>query len=326
MFAEKLKRYTQEQILHLGIANTMAEIRNEFWIPRLRCKVKKAINTCNTCKVFSAKSYGPTRTAAMPAFRTESGKPFQTTGVDFAGPLNYKLSKKELGKCYVLIFTCATTRAVHLEMTRIGTKLNAFITRRTRPKLIISDNAQTFKATASWIKEIRKSEQLQNYLAKQEIRWQFNLSKSPWWGGMYERLLKDVKKTLYKTLGRTHLTFEQLETVIVDIEKHLNNRPLTYVESGEGEDRVLTPNTIMWGQNSYTFEDDDEEDLDKISKRLNKTKQHAWKRWRDEYVHSLMECHRVNRKTPAVPEIGEIVPREWKKAKVVRYVKAKTAW
>ena len=71
MFAEKLICYTHEQILHFGIANTMAEIRNEFWIPGLRCKVKKTINTCNTCKVFSAKPYGPTRTAAMPAFRTE---------------------------------------------------------------------------------------------------------------------------------------------------------------------------------------------------------------------------------------------------------------
>ena len=338
MFVEKLVRYAHEQVLHLGIANTMAEIRNEFWVPKLRSKVKKIINTCNTCKVFRAKPYGPTPTAVMPTFRTEGGKPFQTTGVDFAGPLNYKLSKKELSKCYVLIFTCATTRAVHLEMTKtqkaeeFKKKLNAFIVRRTRPKLIISDNAQVFKATASWIKEIRRSEQLQDYLAKQEIRWQFNLSKSPWWGGMYERLLKDVKKTLYKTLGRTHLTFEQLEAVIVDIEKHLNNRPLTYVESGEGEDRVLTPNTIMWGQNSYTLEDDEtEEDLEKISKRLNKAKQHAWKRWRDEYVHSLMECHRVNRKTPAVPEIGEIVlivgdeknRGEWKKAKVVRYVQGK---
>ena len=91
MFAEKLIQYTHEQILHLGIANTMTEKRNEFWIPRLRCKVKKANNTCNTCKVFSAKPYGPTRTCAMLAFRTESGKPFQTTSVDFAGPLNYKL-------------------------------------------------------------------------------------------------------------------------------------------------------------------------------------------------------------------------------------------
>ena len=69
-------------------------------------------------------------------------------------------------------------------------------------------------------------------------------------GGMYERLLKDVKKTLYKTLGKSNMTFEQLEGVIVDIERLLNNRPLTYVGTGEGDEQVLTPNTIMWGQNS----------------------------------------------------------------------------
>ena len=81
MFVEKLVRYTHEQILHLGIANTMAEVRNEFWGPRLRSKVKKIINACNTCKIFRAKPYGPTPTAVMSTFRTESGKPFQTTGV-----------------------------------------------------------------------------------------------------------------------------------------------------------------------------------------------------------------------------------------------------
>ena len=75
----------------------------------------------------------------------------------------------------------------------------------------------------------------------------------------------------------------------------------------------------------------DEEDFDKISKRLNKARHYTWKWWRDEYVHSLIECPRVNRKTPAVPEIGKIVlivgdekhRGEWKNAKVVRYVQSK---
>ena len=58
---------------------------------------------------------------------------------------------------------------------------------------------------------------MQDFLAMQEITWRFNLAKSPWWGGMYERLIKDIKKTLYKTLGKTHLTFEQLEVVIMDM-------------------------------------------------------------------------------------------------------------
>ena len=83
--------------------------------------------------------------------------------------------------------------------------------------MIISDNAATFKATATWIQKIRKSERLQDFFARQEIRWQFNLAKSPCWGGMYERLIREVKKTLYKTLETTHLAFEQLEAVVIDI-------------------------------------------------------------------------------------------------------------
>ena len=71
---------------------------------------------------------------------------------------------------------------------------------------------------------------------------------------MYERLIKDVKKTLHKTLGRTHLTFEQLEAVLIDVEKNLNNRPLSYFYSNGGEEQVLTPNILVWGQNAHSFE------------------------------------------------------------------------
>ena len=45
---------------------------------------------------------------------------------------------------------------------------------------MISDNAQVFKSTANWIQNIRKSEKLQDFLAKQEITQRFNLAKSPW--------------------------------------------------------------------------------------------------------------------------------------------------
>ena len=54
-------------------------------------------------------------------------------------------------------------------------------------RIIISDNAKVFKATADWIKTVRKSEKLQNYVARENIRWQFNLATSPLWGGIYER-------------------------------------------------------------------------------------------------------------------------------------------
>ena len=270
----------------MGVANTMAAIRKKWWIPRLRSLVKKQIRECNVCKVFASSPYGATATAPLPEFRTEASRLFQHTGVDFAGPLRYKINKKEGGKAYVLLFTCATSRAVHLELevTRSQTaeefqrKLNAFIT---RPERIVSDNAATFRATADWIKKIRRSERLQDFLADQEITWQFNLSKSPWWGGMYERLIREIKMTLYKTVRKTPFTLEQLEGVIMDIEKHLNNRPLTYIESDFGKE-VLTQNVIMFGQKAHQIENIEVEDdeVTKMLKRQQEAKQYAWQRWK----------------------------------------------
>ena len=76
---------------------------------------------------------------------------------------------------------------------------------------------------------------LQDYLASEGITWKFNLSNSLWWGGMHEQLIKDIK-----TLGKTLLKVEQLEAVILDIERYLSNRPLIYVESDSGEEQVPT--------------------------------------------------------------------------------------
>ncbi len=255
LFVQKLIRYVHEKVMHLGIASTMAEIRRNWWIPRLRSLVKKHIRDCNVCKVFATKPLKPSTTSSLPSYRLEAVRPFQQTGVDFAGPLVYKKKDKSEGKGYVIIFTCAVARAVHLEVTKSQSaeefqrKLNSFITRKTRPELIVSDNAAVFKTTANWIRKIRKSEQLQNHLATQEIRWKFNLAKSPWWGGMYERLIRELKKTLYKTLGKTHLFFV-------------------------GDEEVLTPSLIMWGQQSHTLEDIevDDEEFTKFGRRLVKAK------------------------------------------------------
>ena len=105
------------------------------------------------------------------------------------------------------------------------------------------------------------------------------MAQSPWWGGLYERLIKEIKTTLYKTLGKTHLFYDQLETVILYIDRHLNNRPLTYVESGQKEEQIVTPNTILWGQESYALGELEEKEDNEVSifnKRLTPARQHAW--------------------------------------------------
>ena len=181
----ELIAHMHNHIMYLGTSSTMEAIRDKWWIPKLRAKVKKTIRNCNVCKVFSAKPSGPPTTSALPRFRTEGSKPVEVTGVDFARSLRYKIGKGEQEKCYVLIFTCSASREIHLELMKTQTaeefqrKRNAFISRTTRHRVIISDNAATFKATADWIKIVRRNEKLQYFLAQEDIQWQFNFAKSP---------------------------------------------------------------------------------------------------------------------------------------------------
>ena len=73
---------------------TMARVKTDRWMPKLRSKVKKVINECNVCKVFSTGLYRSTTTTVMPTFRTKDGRPFETGWVDFAGPLEFKITKR----------------------------------------------------------------------------------------------------------------------------------------------------------------------------------------------------------------------------------------
>ena len=83
---------------------------------------------------------------------------FENVGVDFVGPLYYKVSNNEMRKCYILLFPCAVSRDTHLELTtNVGTDsvilaLRIFIGRRGKPNHIISDNFKSFKGISLLIK------------------------------------------------------------------------------------------------------------------------------------------------------------------------------
>jgi hypothetical protein len=80
-----------------------------------------------------------------------SSRPFAVTGIDFAGPLYIKVGS-DMRKAYISLFTCATTRAVHLELcTDMSTDkflmgLQRFVGRHGLPHTIYTDNAKTFHA------------------------------------------------------------------------------------------------------------------------------------------------------------------------------------
>ena len=181
----------------------MTSICQEYWVPRLRQLTKKVIRGCYGCKKFQVTAFANPPTASLPTNRTEGSVPFEVLGVDFAGPITYKLTPKKEGKAYILLFACSLTRAIHLELLPNQTGegvirgLKWFIAGRGRPRKIYSDNGSSFTAAAKWLRKVMKSEQLQNQLAQQGIKWQFNLSRAPWWGEQFQRLVGLVKRALY---------------------------------------------------------------------------------------------------------------------------------
>ena len=116
LLTEKMVHNAHVLSLHGGVGLTMMLIRQEHWVPRLRRLTKKVIRGCSGCKKFQVAAFANPPTARLPTDRTERSVPFEVLGMDFAGPIAYKLSPKKEGKAYILLFACSLTRAIHLEL------------------------------------------------------------------------------------------------------------------------------------------------------------------------------------------------------------------
>ena len=91
------------------------------------------------------------------------------------------------------------------------------------------------------LERVRRSKKLKSFLIQKNIKWNFILKKATWWGRSYERLIGIVKYPLKEALQKSLLTYEELYTVITEIESVMNSRPLTYL-SKEKYQESLKPN------------------------------------------------------------------------------------
>ena len=199
----------------------------------------------------------------------------------------------------------------NLETAESLQSLKQFIARRGRPERIYSDNGQTFVGVANWIRAVMKDKHLQTYVSINQIKWQFNLSRAPWWGGQFERLIGLVKSALNKTIGNGLLWWKELQEVLLDVEITLNNGPLSYVED-DMQMHLLTPNAMLFLNGNLLPELQphhiETTDLRKRAKHLLKCKKAIWSRWTKEYLLSLRERHRAQRGAGGgAPAVGDVV-------------------
>ena len=263
-------RDCHERVHHSGVRATLAELRSKFWVPRGRQEVKGTLSECVTCKKLKGKPYSSPPTAALPEFRVKEAPPFSRVGVDFAGPLYVKSKTREMEKVYIALFSCCVSRAVRLELVEdlsaaaFRRCLRRFTAKNGTPSLIVSDNAKTFQATEKALNELFNHPEVRTDLEHKRVEWRFNLERAPWWGGFFERMVASVKDCLRKTLGNARLSYEELLTVLAEVECTLNARPLTY-EYNEVDQEVLTPSHLIYGRRIKTLPDEIVEPDDVVS-------------------------------------------------------------
>ena len=171
-----------EKIMHQGLEATLGQVRRRFWIVKGRKAIKTVIKKCTICKRHQGRTMTSPASPDLPDFRLNfEARAFSSVGIDFAGPIFYrnffncKSCNKQTFKSYILLLTCATTRAIHLELVPDLTvesfirAFKRFAARRGTPSLIISDNAKTFRA--------RK---VKSFMSAANITKKFILPASPW--------------------------------------------------------------------------------------------------------------------------------------------------
>ena len=304
--AKLLIRSDHVSMKHAGVGAMMAHVRASHWVIGLRRLVKRVKRECVFCQRNDARPCDQSP-APLPAARVQPSAPFSVIGLDYAGPL-YCLDFPGK-KFYILLITCGVVRAIHLELTEslnledfmLG--FRRFCARRGKPSVIYSDNARTFKGAASRMNVV---------FPVSPPDWRFIVPASPWWGGWWERLVRSVKSSLKRSLGRRSLTKAELETVLVEVEGCLNSRPLTTVDVNE-PDHLLTPAHFLLGKMvheqsrlegmSSPLSDVDLKDL--FEARADALG-NFWRLWSDAYLKSLPPL--VSRfRVRGAPKVGSVV-------------------
>ena len=342
-FTTLMIRQAHCHIMHSGVQGTVAQLRQRFWITQVRSAVKSVLHHCVICKRLTGKPYTSPPTPPLPSCRVQNVQPFTTTGIDYTGHLLINSTNGQEQKVYICIFTCATTRATHLEIVQdLTTKtfLNAFrrfTARRGIPSTIISDNATTFTAASNTLSDIFAAPEVQECMLSTRINWRFIVKRAPWMGGFYQRIVGMTKATLQKVLGKARLNLEELTTIVTEVEAVLNDRPLTYVSDGV----PLTPSHLMCGRplkslphpiyDDMDYHENEQSVLIKQATHMRNLLEHFKQRWQREYITALRERHLTNKTKNTdknIIKVGDIVlvhtdnkkRLEWPLAKVTKLI------
>ena len=307
MITQRLIEWYHGKVQHSGRTTTLNEIRSHgYWIIGMNSRVKSVIHACIRCRTLRGR-LADQKMADLPIERTLELAPFTYCGVDMFGHFNIKEGRK-IHKRYCVLFTCFSSRAVHLETTNtLDTDsfimaLRRFLSTRGKVRSIRSDNGGNFVGAGNELRNCLKemdTDKISNYLLTETcdwIDWEKNTPRASHMGGVWERQIRTIRSILISLL-KSHdsvLNSESFNTLVKEVECIVNSRPLDVQNINDPDSELLTPNHLLTLKSKVVlpppgvFQKDD-----LYCRRRWRVIQHLanefWDRWRKEYLTNLQE-------------------------------------
>ena len=314
-------------LCHCGPSHLLCHAGIKMHILGARKLTRKICSQCITCRKKTPTPQTPLM-GQLPSSRVTPTIAFSHTGVDFAGPFCIKMGyvrRPVKLKAYVCVFVCLTYKAIHLELVSDLTTaafkacLMRFISRRNKPKHLYSDNGSNFLGAKKEILELQlflkkqdTNDDIRQYLlSNHEITWHNIPPRSPHFGGLWEGAVKSMKKHLHRIAGSTPLTFEEMSTILCQIEACLNSRPLLPDTSHnqDGLQTLTSGHFLVYGQPSSLQSDPRMSDDLHLLRKWNLCKaivSQFWKRWTTEYLHTLQSKTKWQHQKPNL-QVDDVV-------------------
>ncbi|XP_076301510.1 uncharacterized protein LOC143219381 [Lasioglossum baleicum] len=304
LFTELYTVHSHLKTLHGGVQATLGAIRQRFWIPKGRSRVKAAIRRCVTCLRWRAEP-GRQLMGQLPEHRVTPARPFHSTGVDYAGPIWLRTSPgrgHKATKAFFAVFICMVTKAVHLEVVSSYSSeaflaaFRRFISRRGHCAHLYSDCGTNFLGADRELRRLFTASCLENRNIRDEMgnlrtQWHFNPPAAPHFGGLWEAAVKSTKHHLRRTVGEARLTYEEMSTLLSQIEACLNSRPLAALSDDPSDLTALTPGHFLVGTALNALPEPSlvDQEVNRLTRwqLVTHMRDHFWLRWQREYLHGL---------------------------------------
>ena len=225
-FVKLMLIHLHQMYHHLGFDYVRAQVGHKYIILKIRSILRTIRYQCIPCRKRDAVIVNPMM-ADLPKERLGYLEPpFSNCGVDYFGPFFVSI-RRSSEKRWAFLFTCLTTRAIHLEIiSSMDTSacvagIERFIARRGMPNEIWSDNGTNFVGAEKELLEVtrRWNDYAPAALVCKGIRWKFNPPSAPQHGGSWERIVRSCKRVFFSILGNRRMTGETLNTTFCLVEQ-----------------------------------------------------------------------------------------------------------